>query len=362
MSKVGRSLPNPSVGAPPDASPPPDLSGGGDIMAAPADDRSSRPGPAPKPIRESFSNPGMQQAPDVKMLNERAYDAKKTKVRNMALEQMPDLPVGKRLPGSAPLETEEAAPEAETVEPEATTEEPALDEKTAAQIAAKDRENRALRRKLKEIENSGQSDGKKLAKLRELAKTNPKGVADYLGMPFPKYIAQVRGDEEAAAVELDEAPAPTESEETENLRRENERLKAREQSRQAHEFVGDKVATSKNEDGTQRWPLMARVGDKATRAVVDTVLREIGKMKKLTHEQGKRVLEHFLDEKEAEYKAAQVSAPAPRGKQPPSPRAPQKVPAKAPMEFRHARDESDPRNRPNSREIAARLRAKLVGQ
>ncbi len=362
MSKQGRTLPNPAVGATPDAAPPPDLSGGGDIMDAPPDARSSRPGPAPKPLRETFSNPGIAQAPDVKMLNERNYDSKRTKVRDLALEKMPDVPVNKRLPGSAPLETDEPAPEA--VEAEAVTEEPALDEKTAAAIAAKDRENRDLRKKMRAIESSTASESKKLAKLKELAKTNPKGVADYLGIPFQEYLYAVqRGDDKP--LELDEAPPKVEDDETQKLRDENARLRATESMRQVQGYTQRLVSESRDEAGKLLYPRIARVGEGAIRAVVEAATREAAKMRKLTKEEGDRVLNHFLAEKEREYKAAGASDETPtRGKDKPAPRNPTRTPQGSPMDkqdFKTARDPNDPRNRPSTKDIKERVRQRLIG-
>lgn len=357
----GRALPNPTVSETP-AAPPPDLSGGGDaVIEAQPDGRSTRPGPQPK-IRETFANPSMATAPDVKLLNERNYDAKRTKVRNLALKDMPDIALGTRLPGSAPIDTEapeDAAPAAEVEEQETT--EPALDERTAAQIAAKDRENRELRKKMRTLEQAGASDSKKLAQLREFAKTNPKGVAEYLGIDFPEYLRAVQEGKDSKLT-LDEPPAKPETDEAAELRAENERLRAREAGRQVGEYVAKKVTDTRGEDGKLRWGLVARVGEEAREEAISLASREVHKMRKLTQQESNQVLEHFLDQTEAKYRraAAAASADTPR-RDKPTPRNPQKVPQGSPMAIRHAKDESDPRNRPSTSDIKARVRARLIG-
>lgn len=355
-------IPAPKLTPPSSAEAPPDLSGGGEIMQAPAEARSTRPGPQPRAQSETFLNGGSAAAPDVKVLNERKYDAARSKVRAEAVKAMPDLSIGTKLPGPAPLPTEGETTEEATTTTEETppAEEPKLDAKTAEQIAAKDRENRELRRKMKAIETSGLSAAKKEAKLKELAKTNPRGVAEYLGIDFMTYLQQVQKGESTPIVLEEDKPARAEDDETTKLRAENERLRSIEAQRTAQEFVKRTVMESKGEDGKLRWGRVARVGDKAIQAVTAIAAAEAAKMRRLTPAEARTVVEHFLDEKEAEYKAAGAAEAAPT-RNPPNPRKPTTVAPKNPMDIRTARDESDPRNRPSSREIAARVRARLIG-
>ena len=256
-------------GPPPDAAPAPK----GDapvgqaslpevVAPEPGSGKGERPGPKPeKRITETYL---ASRGPDAIDLNERKWSQKKSDLRTAALAEAekfkpnPHAPLfGSRLdpPEGKPVEGDEAAQD----EPPAEGEKEGGEEQTPAEkeaaelrdIAKRDRENRKLRKELRKLEGSRMSAEKKVEKLKELAKTNRRGVMAYLGISDGDILREIseHGEKPPEAVKLDEAAPPRVDEELQqerSLRRAAELRLAQQQTISATQQIVEA-------DGGSRW-------------------------------------------------------------------------------------------------------------
>lgn len=342
--------------------------------------RSSRPGPgsrptAPAPVSSGAPAPatvgGGIGGPSAKDLNERKHDAIKTKLREaVALEaEKQERPKPKPLFGSI-VETEEPDETPTPVDkPKPADEKP--DELAA--IAAKDAENRRLKKEMKRLAEAPR--GVDMTKLRELAKSNPLGVAEALGMSLEDLNMRVIRGDKADKVALDEKPAaPVEDEEKAELRRQVQASQMRESRRAVSETVEKMVSDTKGKDGL-KWANVAKVGAEAREAATANALAfargeidEKGtrlatprRMKPIDDDAASGILAHFLDHEDA--RLGNIAAKL-GGKSSNRPE-PRKVNAsQASGKGLAAMDPNDPnhpRNRGDWRDIGERVRAKTFG-
>src|SRR5215471_3802337 len=216
--------------------PPPDAAPAGDspvgqaslpdvVTPEPGSGKGDRPGPKPSGrITETYLP---SRGPDAIDVNERKWSLKKAQLRDEAVKLGEAFKVdrnaplfGSRIDGDQkPAEGDEASQVATPAEGEGEGDkEQTPEQKEAAElrdIAKRDRENRRLRKELRKIEGSRVSAEKKVEKLRELAKTNPRGVAAYIGITDQQILESIRdhGEKPPEAVKLeDAAPARVDDE------------------------------------------------------------------------------------------------------------------------------------------------------
>jgi len=325
--------------------------------------------------------------PSAKDLNERQWESKNSRLRDAVIAQA----AKEKAPSGAPVFgarlTEDDVPDddgGDRVGPKPVAEEPAEPKKAdaakstdaeLAKIAEKERENRELRRELKRAAEAPK--GLRIEKLKELAKANPVGVAEALGIDVAELNLRIIKGEKGEPVKFEE-DAPKKSEPTQaekelaDARAELAATRMREAKRNVSETVATLVKDTKV-DGKLRWHNVALIGDEARDAATDTALAfargevdESGKkldrprkMKAFSNEDAQAVLEHFLDVEDGKWEARAKKLGA--ASQRPDPRRPSAPATRQRYKARPGLDTNDPRNRPTAYDINEQLRERFFG-
>lgn len=371
--------PNPTAPQPP---PPPTMEG---IQVSDGGEQGERPGPKPAKVGDTSTGIGAVSAAD---LNDRRWEAKKTALRKLVQEQSDEVnraaPKNQPLFGKLadePIEGETTAEEPTEAKTEPTSEEPKTSDELA-QLAAKDRENRRLRRELKKVVEAPK--GVALEKLKELSKTNPRGVAEFLGISLEALNLAFLSGKPADPVKLEDEKPKAADPERVRLKEERDaavaeaaRARMQEARRTGHAYASKLVAESTDAEGRARWPLMQSMGDESVALAMGRAFAFAGgkidengnplakprKMKPLTQKDAEGVVEHFVDMEER--RLAALRARLSPGSSKPEPRNPVRPMAngytRPQWDPTNPHDPNNPRNRPDYRAIGDKVRAKFFG-